>query len=334
MKFFRLFIPVAAMTVLILDPKTALSGAQAGMELCIRSVIVSLFPFLFLSTMITGAGADLPLNFLRPLARLCRIPNGTESILALGLIGGYPVGAQSIGQAYRENRLDRNTARRLLGFCSNGGPSFIFGFLGTCFAVHELWALWGIHILSALMTGILLPGGNSEHIRVSSSGTTSPTNALERSTKTMALICGWVVLFRVLLAFFRRWFLWMLPAWADVFVSGLMELTNGCSQLSAVESESFRFVLASGMLAFGGVCVGLQTASVTHELGIGSYLTGKAIQTVISILLAVCARDWLFPGERFPFPVLPLSVMLAFIAVFISYHIFKKHSSNLARQGV
>jgi hypothetical protein len=293
MKSFRMLIPTAAMGILILDAQTALAGAQAGLELCIRSVIPSLFPFLFLSVILTGAGGQVLSPVLRPLGRLCRIPEGAESILAVGLIGGYPVGAQCVAQACRDCRLDIKTARRMLGFCSNAGPSFIFGFLSGCFAPLSLWLLWGIHILSAVITGILLPGGSTTQFTEGSPAPVSPVSALERSVRTMALICGWVILFRVILAFFRRWFLWLLPTWADILVSGLLELANGCCQLPMLPQESLQFILASGLLAFGGVCVWLQTASVTKGLGTGSYLHGKVMQAVVSVLLAILVQNLL-----------------------------------------
>ena len=42
------------------------------------------------------------------------------------------------------------------------------------------------------------------------------------------------------------------------------------------------------MLSFGGVCVLLQTASVTEGLPLGGYVKGKLLQTVFSFLLS-CA---------------------------------------------
>ena len=334
MKFLRLLIPAVAMAGLILDSQTALAGAQSGLELCIRSVIPSLFPFLFLSIMLTGAGAASLSSFLRPLGRLCRIPEGAESILAVGLIGGYPIGAQCVAQAYGEGRLDRVTAYRMLGFCSNAGPSFIFGFLSICFVPKTLWLLWAIHILSAILTGILLPGGCRDRISVGTSASVSTVSALEQSVRTMALICGWVIVFRILLAFLRRWILWILPQWTDILISGALELTNGCSQLSILESEGSRFIPASGMLAWGGVCVWLQTASVTKNLGTGSYLPGKTVQTAISLILSSILQPLIYPMQHRFHDVFPITAAAALVAGIMIFCFYKKHSSFLQQQGV
>ena len=77
------------MLVLILDAKTALSGAAAGVELCIRTVIPSLFPFFFLSVMLTATLVGRALPPLRWLGRLLRLPEGAECIYITGLLGGY-----------------------------------------------------------------------------------------------------------------------------------------------------------------------------------------------------------------------------------------------------
>ena len=149
--------------------------------------------------------------------------------------------------------------------------------------------------------------------------------------KTMANICCWVILFRVLISFLDRWFLWLLPNEIGVLISGLLELTNGCCQLMLIESEGLRFVIASVFLAFGGFCITLQTISVTKGLGLGLYLPGKGIQTAISTVLACIAQHFLFPtASVIPLPLL-LWIALSIIALTV---ISKIRSSNLLRPGV
>lgn len=316
----RLSVTLAAlgMTVLILDSKTALSGASDGLELCIRVVIPSMFPFVFLSVLFTGSLAGHKIPVLQPLGRLCGVPAGAEGLLAVGLIGGYPVGAQSIAQAYRSGTLPRNAAHRMLGFCSNAGPSFLFGILGAVFDPAALWALWGIHILSALLTGILLPRSNEVAIDPAEPHPIAPPEALRRSLGIIASVCGWVILFRVLLAFCGRWFLGALSQEGRILLSGLLEMTNGCCLLQNAQIPGMRFIMASVMLAFGGFCVYLQTASVTAGLGTGCYFPGKLIQTAISLLLAYPIQALLYSAAEqasiHPALLLPMAALLPFIA--------------------
>ena len=61
------------MLLLIFDSKTALEGARAGIDLCIRTVIPSLFPFFVLSMVLTGALMGTSLLWLRPIGALCGV---------------------------------------------------------------------------------------------------------------------------------------------------------------------------------------------------------------------------------------------------------------------
>ena len=102
------------MLILILDTKTALWGATQGIDLCIRSVIPSLFPFFLLSGILVKSlmGAKLPL--LRPVGRLLGIPKGAEALLISGFLGGYPVGAKCIRDAWNRGGISKQDAERML----------------------------------------------------------------------------------------------------------------------------------------------------------------------------------------------------------------------------
>lgn len=274
------------MLILILDGKTALEGAQSGIELCLRTVIPSLFPFFVLSILLTSscAGASLPL--LRPLGRLCGVPKGAESIFISGFLGGYPVGAQSISAAYHSGQLSKQDAERMLGFCNNAGPAFLFGMAASMFPRKGIaWVLWGIHILSALLAALTLPAGGSGSTKLRRQPKTSLSDALRSAVHVMATVCGWVVLFRVVIAFLKRWILWIFPAEVQVALTGLLELSNGCYELLSVNDVSLRFCICSGILAFGGLCVTMQTVSVTSGLSLRYYFGGKLMQTLFSLAL-------------------------------------------------
>lgn len=284
------------MLILILDGRTALEGVRAGIDLCLRTVIPSLFPFSLLSIVLTGSLAGYSPAILRPVGKLCGIPRGAESILITGFLGGYPVGAQSVAAAYRSGQLSRSDAQRMLAFCSNAGPAFLFGMVSAMFPRRWMvWTLWGIHMGSAILVSLLLPRHASVTANVSPGSSLSLTNSLWSALRVMASVCGWVVLFRVVIAFLNRWVLWLLPVQAQVAVIGLLELSNGCCELLTVSDIHLRFVLCSGMLAFGGLCIAMQTASVTEGLPLGSYILGKLLQGFFSLLLAaaVVGNLWL-----------------------------------------
>lgn len=285
----RTSIPAAfGLLVLILDTRTALTGAADGLNLCLRTVIPSLFPFFVLSILLTSAltGESIPL--FRPLGRLCNLPKGAESILLVGMLGGYPAGAQSAAQAYTSGALSKRAAQRMLAFCNLVGPAFLFGIVATKFEnPSTAWMLWGIQLLSAILVAMLLPVGVRESAVLTATAPLTLPEALNRSLRIMATVCGWIILFRILIAFLGRWLLWLLPIPAQVTILGILELSNGCCALDQISSDGLRFLIATGMLSFGGLCVTLQTASVAQGLNLKTYISGKLLQVLISLFLAI-----------------------------------------------
>ncbi len=283
------------MLILILDGRTAVEGARAGVELCLKTVIPALFPFFLLSVLLTSSFLGCSFALLRPLGRLFGMPKGGESLLIPAFLGGYPVGAQAVASAVQAGQLSAQAGARLLGFCNNAGPAFLFGIVGPMFPrAWMAWALWGIHIAGALTAALLLPGSD-EMVSLSPGKPLSLSAALRAALGVMATVCGWVVLLRVLIAFLSRWMLWLLPTAAQVAVIGLLELSNGCCALLAIEDVPLRFLICSGMLACGGLCVTMQTRSVAQGLSLEYYLPGKLVQTAVSLLLAGAAVSGTWP---------------------------------------
>ena len=266
MKYRRIctaFLSAAGIFLLIIDGQTAIEGAAEGIDLCIRSVIPALFPFFVLGSLLTATllGSNVPL--LRYLGKLFCVPTGAESLVLIGFLGGYPVGAQTLAQAYRSGQLDKKSAERMLAFCNQPGPSFLFGILGTIFSPGKACLLWAIQICSAFLVSCCIPA-SEEVSGIRGQEPITLAAAVMQGIRTMAAVCGWVILFRIGIAFVNRWFLWILPDSLQVGIMGLLELANGCLALNRISDPSIRFLICSGMLGFGGICVTMQTASVAQ----------------------------------------------------------------------
>lgn len=308
----------------ILDGKTVLTGAQAGIDLCIKAVIPSLFPFFLLSIILSNTLSGRALPILRPLTKSIGMPQGTESILLIGFLGGYPTGAQAVASVYHSDYISKPDADRLLSFCNNAGPAFLFGMVGPMFSEGSApFLLWGIHIVSALLVAALIPGCYADAVSPVSSKKIKITQAMHTSLVIMATVCGWVIAFRVILAFLDHWFLWMFPTIARTAVYAVLELSNGCFSLGSIPDQDLRFVLCSGMLAWGGLCVAMQTAAVTEGLSMAAYLKGKLLQTLFSLLLS--ASVVLNIG-------IPVTAFLAFFVILLRKA--QKRGSNPALIGI
>lgn len=298
----RTIVPIFASTaliILILDTKTASAGAYKGIQLCINSFVPTFLPFIILTKLICTHSVNKRALFLPALEKLTGIPSGAGRIILLGFIGGYPLGAQCIEDAHNRGELKLQEAKRMLGFCSNAGPAFIFGVLGPQFGSFSL-PLWLmiIHISSALLVGIILPQKAIGTCNAEQKQATSITEIVESSVRSVSIICCWIVLFRIILEFLNNWCLYRLPPILKVLLFGILELANGMFALNEISHAGTKFVLAAFMLGFGGICVGIQTLSCAQRTGPGMYFPGKILQCLFSVILAYIGQWLLFSGDE------------------------------------
>ena len=118
---------------LVAAPKEAIAGAKDGLALCFNVIVPSLFPFFVLSSLVVDLGLAAYLGramegLMRP---LFRVSGSCAAAVALGFIGGYPVGARTALQLYQQGLCSKTEAERLLAFCNNSGPAFILGVVGA-----------------------------------------------------------------------------------------------------------------------------------------------------------------------------------------------------------
>ena len=78
-------------------PQESMAAARDGLALCGNVIIPSLFPFFVLSSLVVELGMSRYLGRLLEgvMAPLFRVGGACSSALALGFVGGYPVGART-----------------------------------------------------------------------------------------------------------------------------------------------------------------------------------------------------------------------------------------------
>ena len=285
---------VLGMVLLILDAKTALRGASDGMAACIETVIPSLFPFILLSCWLNDTVANGDYLIPEWVTRAAGLPKRAGAILISSVLGGYPAGAQAVYQAYIAGALEKKDAERILAYTNNAGPAFIFGMVGHLFSPRAApWLLWGIHILSAFIVRLLLGAAESRDVFYIHRSK-QKNEVILKSSKVICTICAWVITFRIIITYMANWLESGISPALRTVIFGCLELVNGCCSLSEVTEPGMRFIICSGMLAFGGLCVMMQTVSVVHDINIGYFFLGKLAQTVLSLILstALVYRKW------------------------------------------
>ncbi len=276
------FLPIAAlMVLLLLRSQVAAEAVRQGLTLCAQSLLPALFPFFVAVSWAVNCGL---FHTLRSIG----IPT-SAAVFFLGALGGYPLGARTVGEAYRGNLLTKPEAERLLACCNNAGPAFILVVVGqTVFhSTAAGLALWGIHLAAALLVALLF-------CRRQTARTTSPPPvispaaafiaAVGSAAETMVRLSAFVVFFTVVMALLTSLFGTVPP-----LLAGFLELTVGVTSLTP---HRLGFTMAAGLLGWGGVSVHCQAAAVLSDtdLSLRQYLLGKALQG----LLSAAAAWWVY----------------------------------------
>ena len=293
-RWFTFFALLTAMLLMLALSTQAAEAMRQGLALCARSVVPALFPFLVLSGLFVNLGcADVPARLLGSvMQRLFGCSGSGASAFFLGILGGYPLGARTIGELYRTGRISHQEGEDLLCFCNNTGPAFILGIAGAgIFGDLRLGAwLYLIHVAAATLVGLLLrrskaaPTPRSALPQPSPSFPSALVSSITSAGTTMVQICAFVVFFYTLLH--------LSPLQHPVLL-GVVELTRGITALTAGRDA---FLIASALLGWGGISVHCQTAAVLADtpLSMRRYLLAKALHALIAAALAWSAAPLLF----------------------------------------
>lgn len=307
---FYVLVYVLCAVVLILQTQITISAIREAIVLCIETVIPSLLPFIAL-TLLFGP----------------KISTGNVSVIAF--LAGYPVGAQTVCNAYRYGMVRKTDAERMLSYINNAGPAFIFGIAGTLFSNKCLpWIIWTIQILSALCVKVVFCGLKPIRSLTTENKMLSTREIAVKSVQTMGCICFWIIAFRVIIRFLEGWVLFRLSPVAQICVKGILELTNGCLDAKSVSMESIRFILITTLIASGGLCVTLQTLSLTGDVRPHMYFSGKLLQTILSFIFSYIIQGIVFEEKAYISPFILAIIMITSI-IFVL--IVKKHKLTMEK---
>lgn len=280
---------LACFALMLIRPEIARESVKSSLILCGKTVIPGLYPFIFLS----GCLASLPGLFSGGkggqwlLERVFGLPGSAATALILGALGGYPMGARTALELNRQGTLSQSDTRRLLAFCSNAGPGFVFGIVAQQLGWTEAAVIFGLHLLSAAMVGILFSGRTeaSRSLPAQAAPAKTFSQLLGQSIDTMLRICGCIILFGVICGYTASAAAqWGLSAAISAFLGGILEMTTGIVQLEAFPAGIFRLCAAGFFLSFGGLCIYLQTLALTQDRSLLEwYLPGKLLQGLLTV---------------------------------------------------
>lgn len=160
---------------LLCFPKTAAEYAKTGLMLWFNTLLPSMLPFMILSGLLIKTGfLEKLLSFTGKFWEKAfgLTPLGGYGLL-MGIFCGYPMGAKTAADLYRNQRISRQEASYLLTFSNHPGPAFLSSYLCTELLHQEDLVLpaYIILYLSSFLTSLLFrpfysfPKGNGGKVK-------------------------------------------------------------------------------------------------------------------------------------------------------------------------
>lgn len=246
----------------LLFPDSVKLSCTHSLTLCGRALIPSLFPFMVLSNFIVKSGILPPSPFI------------------LGLVGGYPVGADVLCKLYTEGVISKDAAERALPLCSLCGTGFIFGVVSSVFSPFFALFLWCVHVATALFLAPFPKVKMKNHVLPF---TSAFTESVKAALFSVLSVCAFVLTCGLLCD--------LLPV--PKFLYGIFELSRG---VIALENTRFSMVLAGFYTSFGGLCVHGQVAALCAEAGISPkvHFTKKLLHGVLTAFVLLLLTFFIF----------------------------------------
>lgn len=331
---------VAFLAALLIWSESSRYAVKEGLSLCAEVVVPSLFPFsVAVHTLIKTEPED-PFG-LKHLLSSCRTGNTAAALFPIlaGLLGGFPLGVQSVAMQYENKVLLKKDAERISAVCNQAGPAFILGAVGgallgsveagiylllvNCFSVLGCFYLFCFRKvkLADTATGSVK---EKSFLRVF-------PEAISDCANSMLLVTGTVVFFSVLSSILETLLpLRSLPVTVRAVLRGILELTNGVSSFAG-SKPSVSIPLLSALIGWGGICVHIQAIYYLHRAGLSAkrYVLGKAAQALISGSLSVLALPFLLGRSSIHKSRLLLAasaILIVFLAVFVK-QLWKKRKT-------
>ncbi len=300
------------MLLIISNPALFSNSTIKGLNLFIFSVLPGLFPFMFLTKLLTEIG--IVFKATKRFSNVSRKLFGTSGVslycFFMSILSGYPIGAKIISDLYSKNLIDTEDAKRMSIFCTTSGPIFVIGAVGVSMLKSFKLGLiiYISHILSSLLCGILykLISKNKSLYNTklifatNNQNENTFANCLTETITSLFMVGGYITIFYLLsemlevLNIFSILTSTISPLTKMVGISnletksilyGIVEVTRGCKDLSVLKGVTAPAIC--GLISFSGISIIMQSLAFlkTAKIKAHTFIFSKCVQSIISILI-------------------------------------------------
>lgn len=280
-----------------------------GIKLWVGYVLPTLFPYLFISAMLTSFSLTGKLaNALSPLTkRLFNVGGGGGYAFLISIISGYPVGAKIVSDLYKKGAFSRSEGVRASILCSTCSPVFLITTIGAITFNDNRFGilLFFCHILSSFIIGFIF----SFYKRKEKPNTVSDFNiyfnelsfyeGVKNATLSVLTVGGFITLFYIITELFLSYNLLapIIKLFSLIFGDcsigkgfslGLFECTKGIKIISTAKSTPLLLPTVAFLSGFGGLSVIAQSTAYLKDAKIKTapFILSKIVGAIVNFIIA------------------------------------------------
>lgn len=264
----------------------ARASVIASLDMCVKILIPSLFPFMVMGEILFFLGAAELLGRIlgKPFERCFGISGCGVGAFLLGAVCGLPLGGKYALTLYKNGIINKRDCEALMGISTNAGMGFaVMGIgVGIWGSYSFGWLIYLCQIFSSVLTGIIFRQEKKSPIIAPATVqiTKKPfnevfTEAISSSVVAMLKICGFTVFFGVLNSYIS----WVciqigLPSLFLATILSFTEISKACSSLHTFYCTGASAMLHSARVltffsvGFAGLSVHMQLSSFVGDLKI------------------------------------------------------------------
>lgn len=298
------------MFMIIANPSLFSSGTISGLKLFFYSVFPGLFPFMFLTKLLTEIGFVYKFSQkLSPISKKLFGTNGVSLyVFFMSILSGYPIGAQLIGDLKSKNLISDSESKKMSIFCTTSGPIFVIGAVGVgmlnSFKIGLI--IYISHILASVLLGII-----SKFLFDKTTASFTPVHSqkepnlisgtLSKTINSIMLVGAYITMFYLVseLLFKLNIFsfissliyppsskLGVSKTQIDGILYGLIEVTRGCKELSSFVNPT-TISIVSALISFGGFSIIMQMSAFLKNTQIKThnFVFSKVVCACLSFLI-------------------------------------------------
>lgn len=310
---------------LISSPEEAFKASIQGLDIWWKMVFPALLPFLMLSQMLTAYGFTSGLGVLiEPMMKKWFNMPGPSGIgLAVGMSAGFPSGADTAVQLYRQNMITSKEAARLAALTHFVNPMTLLIVMGTAFFQNPIigYVLIFIHWTAGLISGCILarfasknepslaaPSSHSKktgtahknlfHTMLETASATREKDGrsfgkllgdtVSHAVQVLMMTGGSMIVFSVLAALLGKYITPFVPGY---FWSSFFEIHLGAYEFRNTNLilHPLYFGLLAAAISWGGLSSHFQVSALLRPYGISTaiFTIGRLLHAGISYLLVL-----------------------------------------------